>query len=382
MDYADLRSDYHVALYVQEAKAELAQTGTILEISGEGDILSDEIKIGKRVFFDNKQIEVHSELEYDLQRKRYTFKTGELAIDKGEFEIVGGVDVDQKRIDLDFKGINTSFQTINSLLSSDLSKYFSAYRSKGEIYFAGRVSGTYDGQHLPKVSIDFGAKNASFFHPEYKKQIKDVNFTGHFDTGKRNHRSTYRLDFQDFYCSLEDKSLRGNFVLFNFDDYAIDLNLVGEADVNTLLLLFSREYVKTALGVLKMDLHINGKLENPSLTRNIQANGSLGFQNISFVLTGEKLPFNKINGVLTLRNNDLAISNLTGFVGNSDFILNGFINDISQILLTKDKTYQMQADFKSQYLDFDELLRSNFASRDTAQAKAAKYEFTILLPFR
>ena len=377
IDYEDLRSDYHVAFFIKKAQSTLSQSNNIINVSAKGDLVSDEIKVGKRTFFDNKDIFIKTDFDYDVQNKVYDFKSGKLDIDQGEFEVVGTVNVSERNLNMKFNGVNTSFQTINSLLSNDLSRYFKEYKSNGQAYFSGVVSGNYGGKLNPQVTLEFGAKNASFFHPKYKKQINDVNLTGHFTTGKNNLPVNYRLDLKNFSCRLEEKTLEGSLVLQNFDDYTIDLMLKGEANVNSLLLLFPKEYVKAAYGNIVLDVHINGKLENPTLTRNLQANGEVELKNISFVLTGEKLPFNKLNGSLALRNKDLAISNFTGYVGQSDFKINGFIKDISRIILTKNKAYRLQADFQSKYLDFDELLKSNFASRDTTSNKNSRYEFTI-----
>ena len=375
IDYLDMKSDYHVAIYIKKTNSRLTHQDKILKVSVNGNLVSDEIRIADRTFFNNKVIDIETDLEWDLQNRDYNFKSGKLKIDKGEFEVTGKIDVMKKNINLKINGVKTTFQTINSLLSSDLSKYFKDYDSKGSVYFSGSVTGNYSNNSNPQVTLEFGANNASFFHPHYKKQIKDVNLTGYFTTGKTNKPANYRLDLKNFSCKLEDKLMEGNLVLQNFDDYRIDLFLKGEADVNTLLLLLPKKYVKTAFGNLKMDIHVNGKLKNPKLTENLDANGEIELKNVSFVLTGEKLPFNKINGSLMLKKNDLAISDLTGSVGNSNFRLNGYIIDISNILLAKNRLYKMQADLQSSYVDFDELLKSNFASRDTA--KNTTYEFRI-----
>ncbi len=377
VNFLDQSNDYHIAFYIKNASSGLKQIDQNLMISASGELVSDEIKVEKRIFFNNKVIEINTDLEVDLKNRVYNIKSGNFKIDKGEFDVLGQILVNEKLIDLNIKGVNTSFQTINSLLSKDLSKYFKDYKSKGSIYFSGRVNGEYGGKSSPQVSLEFGAKNASFFHPEYKKQIKNVNVTGSFNSGTTNKPANYRLDLKNFSCKLEDKLLEGNLTLQNFHDYRIDLILKGEADVNTLLLLFPKKYVKSAFGNLQMDIHINGRLKNPKLTETLDANGEVKLKNVSFVLTGEKLPFNKINGSLMLRKNDLAISDLSGSVGNSDFKLNGYFNDISNLLLAKNQTYKMQADLQSGHLDFDELLKSNFASRDTTSRKNNKYEFRI-----
>lgn len=375
IDYLDQKSRYHVAVYVKNAKSRLTRLDHLLEISARGDLVSDEIRVGKRIFLNNKVIDFETNFELDLQKRTYNFKKGKLYVDQGEFEVSGKIDVAHKNIDLKIDGVNTTFRTINSLLSGDLSKYFQDYNSKGAVYFSGQVKGNYSQNSNLQTTVQFGADHASFFHPQYKKQINNVSLIGNFTTGETNKPSNYILEIKDFSCELEEKILKGRMTLQNFDDFRIDLSLKGEADVNSLLLLFPKKYIKAAFGTLKMDVHLNGKLKNPKLTDNLMADGEVELKNVSFVLSGEKLPFNKINGSLMLRKNDLAISDLKGYVGNSNFMLNGFIKDISKVLMAKNREYKMQADLQSGYLDFDELLKSNFASRDTT--KNNTYEFRI-----
>jgi hypothetical protein len=92
--------------------------------------------------------------------------------------------------------------------------------------------------------LKFGAKNASFFHPKYKKQIESVNLSGHFTTGKSNRPSNYKLEIKDFSCMLDQRSLEGQLKIRDFNSYKIDLSLRGEADVNSIVLLFPRDRIK------------------------------------------------------------------------------------------------------------------------------------------
>jgi hypothetical protein len=45
--------------------------------------------------------------------------------------------------------------------------------------------------------------------------------------------------------------------------------------------------------------------------------------------------------------------------------------------MKKNNPLKLQADLRSRYIDFDELLKSNFASRDTMESQNKKYEFAI-----
>ena len=186
IDYLDKKSSYHIALFVKKAKSQLQKLGAKMSISLDASLVSDEIKVKSRNFFNNKLVDINTTFEVDLRKKIYVFKSGNIVVDNGEFEVSGNIDVSQKLINLDIRGVNTTFQTINSLLSKDISKYFKNYNSQGSVYFSGIVDGKYGNNSNPQVTLEFGAEDASFFHPQYKKQIKEVNLTGHFTTGKIN----------------------------------------------------------------------------------------------------------------------------------------------------------------------------------------------------
>jgi len=375
--YRDLKSDYSLKLLIKSAKASLIQNGKQLSIKVSTSLITDEIRVEERVFFDNKSVEIDSDIEYNLDSKIYAFSDTKLSIDAGQFKVTGNVDQVAKTLDLDIVGVNTSFKTINSLLSDDLATYFKDYDSKGDVYFSGHVLGRFDSPNKPMVTLDFGAKKASFFHPGYKKAIENVTLTGHFTTGKINTFKNYRLEIKDFSCELDKRGLSGNLTIRDFENYYIDLQLKGDADVNTLLLLMPEKYVQTAFGNVRMDVHLTGPIKDPKFSRNFLADGDIEIQNLSMVLTGERLPINKVNGVLSFRKNDLAVSNFTGLVGQNDFKINGFVRELGGLFVSSNSPIIIEADLKSNHLNFDELLRSNFAFRDTTLSNNKKYEFGI-----
>ncbi len=375
--FRDLKSDYSLTLLLKNVKSSLIQEGKHLSIKVGAELITDEIRVGDRVFFNNKTVEIDSDIEYNLDSKIYSFSETKLNIDKGEFKVTGLVDQIAKTLDLDIIGVNTSVKTISSLLSDDLATYFQDYDSKGEVYFSSHILGRFDSPNKPMVTVDFGAKKASFFHPGYKKAIENVSMTGHFTTGKINTFKNYRLEIKDFSCELDKRPLSGNLTIRDFENYYIDLRLKGDADVNTLLLLMPEKYVQTAFGNVKLDIHLTGPIKDPKFSKNFIADGDIELQNLSMVLTGERLPINKVNGTLTFRKNDLAVSNFRGLVGQSDFVLNGYVKELGGLLVSGNSPIIIEADLKSNHLNFDELLRSNFAFRDTTVSDNKKYEFGI-----
>jgi hypothetical protein len=377
VSFVDETSNYSLKFNLTNGQSDIIQRGQDMDVSLKADLISDEIRVGKRRFISNKQVSLQSDIVIDLNTKFYHITSGQLQIDAGRFELIGQVDATNKQLDFEFGGVNTNFQTLNSLLSSDISKYFREYSSKGNVYFEGAVKGAYGRMRRPAVNVQFGAENASFYHPKYKKQIDKVSLEGFFTTGDYNIQENYQLKIKNFSCTLDQNMLVGQMELTDFDDLKLDLKLAGDVDVNSLLLLFPGNLVKTAFGTIGINLHLNGNITSKHYNNNYKADGDVVLKNISFVLNGERLPFNRINGTLSLRNNDLAVSNLVGEVGQSDFQLNGFLRDVYGLVFKKSKLLKLEADLSSSFIDFDELLKSNFASRDTLAGAKKRYEFAI-----
>jgi hypothetical protein len=81
---------------------------------------------------------------------------------------------------------------------------------------------------------------------------------------------------------------------------------------------------------------------------------------------------------MQFNNNDLALSNVSGKLGNSDFLLNGFFKNIVTFLLFENQPIGIETDLKSNYLDVDQLFAIGFGtSADVTERKKQQYEFKI-----
>jgi AsmA-like C-terminal region len=82
---------------------------------------------------------------------------------------------------------------------------------------------------------------------------------------------------------------------------------------------------------------------------------------------------------MQFNNNDLALSNVSGKVGNSDFLLNGFFKNIITFILFENQPIGIETDLKSKYLDVDELFALGFGrpSQGSSETKKNQYEFKI-----
>ena len=377
VSYLNERSEVEVHTLINNGKAKLKSAGGRLETSAEAELISEGIGVSGKNYMAQKPLHIKTKLISNIGEKKYDFEDTYITINEGRFQVSGNLDVANRAIDLKFDGVNTDIQTITSLLPQEYLNYLEKYKSRGELFFEGTINGGYGDKTSPLINLDFGAKDATIYHPGYNKRLTELNLNGNFNNGSSRSSRDYKLRIADFYCVLDKKELSGKLSIENFERYTTELRLKGEADINSVLTLFPGKITKTAYGSLDLDFELAGDLKKSGNKKGISTQGEVGLKNISMVFEGERLPLNRINGNLTFRGNDLAVSDLSGYVGRSDFLLNGFIKDFGAMILDKNNPITLQADLIAGYMDFDELLKSNFASRDTSYNKGKEYEFKI-----
>ena len=186
-----------VHLLATNTNAGLHYEGDLLNISLNGDLFLYKIQLDKSTWFSKKNISLECNLIYNKRNEILKINPSVLQVENSEFGIkgkwVGGRRDKQKTnyINLSIEGKKTTAQTILSLLPGDLYEKFSVYKSKGSVYFSGKVIGTFSETTNPAIDIEFGFNNASFClpakatgmqagAPDSKHSIKKVNLVGKF----------------------------------------------------------------------------------------------------------------------------------------------------------------------------------------------------------
>ena len=147
-------------------------------------------------------------------------------------------------------------------------------------------------------------------------------------------------------------------------------------DANSLLRFYPIEGVSDAGGLLKVKMDFKGRLNDlkqSSTLKRIQAGGEVVLQELKFTNKGTPYPFSKLNGSLIFRNQDLALSNLSGKAGSSHFIVNGLFKNIFAYLMLENQPITIEADLQSDFLNLDELLADSGAAEKQASAGGEKY---------
>jgi hypothetical protein len=118
------------------------------------------------------------------------------------------------------------------------------------------------------------------------------------------------------------------------------------------------------------------------VSRFVRTSGEIGVKNLQFALKERPLHFKSVQGNFVFDKTDLQVKDLTGKVASSDFSLNGYFRNLMAYLFFKDQSLGIDAQFRSAFLDFDELLAAGQVAPEAAAYLVNKrpeesYQFAI-----
>jgi hypothetical protein len=355
--YQDLQSLLHHEFESDELITSVKGTEDVYNIESEGDVTVGKIGIRDLSLLEKKKFDVNATVVYDDKKKNVHVEKSKLGLSRSDFELDGDYTFKNKDyVNLRLKGKNTDIQTVLSLFPDRLTKNLMAYKSSGEIFFSLALKGE---THKPLLSAEFGCKNASFFHPDYKSKINQANLEGSFATSSLTDWSRAILILKNFSGKLNDKQFDANLTVEDFADPDISLDFKGEIDAASIQNFYPIPNVKDISGQISADFSFNGKsslLKKKATAQQVQASGSIELKKISFVSGKQNIHIDNINGSLHFNKNDIAMSNMSGKLENSDFLLNGFLKNVVTFLLFENQPIGIEADLKSDYLDLDQLV--------------------------
>ncbi|MCU0419300.1 MAG: hypothetical protein MUC38_06535 [Cyclobacteriaceae bacterium] len=343
--------------------------GDTYQIDAEGDITTRQIGIKDALFLTNKTFDAHAQVVYDDYAKQVSIGASTLAIRGSVFEVAGTYAFkDTHRIDLSVNGRDTDIQTLLSLLPTETAQPLRKYQSQGDVFLGLTLRGELSKRKDPLLSISFGCQNATIFHPDYQTRLENVSLEGSFATPSFSQFDKAELFLRNARGSLNQRPFEANFSLQNFADPRISFFFQGDLDVASLQSFYPVPALAGGTGEITARVLFEGdinKLKKKATAQQVRTDGSVVLNDVSFLYGTKKIPFKGLNGTLQFNNNDLALSNVSGQVGRSDFLLNGYFKNIITYFLFDNQPLGIETDIVSNYLDVDELLASGYADNDT-----------------
>lgn len=382
--YVDMRVPQDFMFVTDKLNASIHADRDVYEILAKGNVLTEKLTIGTQNYIDGKTFAVTSHLLYDDNAKSLTIQPSELKLNDSRFDVSGTYAwSDESVVSLKAAGKNTDVQTLISLLPERHAHNLAQYRSKGDVYFSAKLDGELSRSKSPALSVDFGFEQATLYHPRYKTRIEQANLNGSFRTSDVERLKNSELALRNVKGRLNGKSFEANFVLKNFSDPDIDLSFRGEIDAPAVFDFYPVKEVHYVSGTLDADITFKGRLkllQDKATAQRVITRGAINLHGINLLFGRNRIPFEGLRGNLQFNNNDLALSNVTGKLGHSDFVLNGFFKNVITFLLFEGQPIGIETDLRSNFVDLNELLAFGFGELkdDKAEARDVRdYTFSV-----
>jgi len=376
--YTDLDAEQEHSFTSNDLTASIQTANDIYTISVSGEVTTEKIKVNQRSFLTGKSFQAESRLIYDDIRKVLTIEPSLLKLRTAVFTVSGEYSWKEKNlIDLVTEAKDADIQTLLSLLPETASKNLQQYQSKGDVYFKAKLKGEISSRKSPAISVDFGFKNTTLFHPQYKSRIEKASVQGSFASSDILDVKAATLVLKNINATLNGEPFSANLIISNFESPEVICDFKGRIDAGALLGFYPIPNVQNVSGSLLANVSLRGKIEllkKKATAQRVTTQGTVDLENIGLSFGKDKIQLEHLMGNLQFSNNDLALSNVSGKLGNSDFTFNGFFKNIITFLLFENQPIGIETDLKSAYLDVDQLFAIGFG---TSTGKSQQYEFNI-----
>lgn len=375
--YVDIRSRQDLVFTSEKLLASIETNDGLYQITADGQVTSEKISIDGVDYLKEKSFEVTSGFVYDEVQKTLLINPSTLQLGQAEFVVNGNYQWKQKNlIDLITEGNNTDIQTILSLLPGSMASSVEKYKSDGDVYFRSKLKGEIGRGNQPMFSVEFGFKNATIYHPDYKSKIEHASLTGSFATSNILDMRQASLILKDIKGALNNESFEGNLMIYNLVNPEVICNFKGKVDAASVFNFYPVASMRNVTGSLVADISLEGKidlLKNKATAQRVSTRGSIDMVDINLEYGDKAVPLSQLNGSLQFDNNDLALSNVKGKLGNSDFVLNGFFRNIITFVLFENQPIGIETDLKSNHIDLEQLFDLGFGNDNSD----TEYTFSI-----
>ncbi|MEJ8802488.1 AsmA-like C-terminal region-containing protein [Pontibacter sp. H249] len=382
VNYIDqqLKQTFEVTAHQLAAALSISNETVAVETDGKATIHT--IKVGTGEYFKGKTVNLASALVINRTKQTIQLQPSVIEIENAAYQVGGAIGyAGPTTLDLKLDGKNTDVQSLLSLLPQNISQELSQYRSNGEVYFNGTVKGEVSVKQNPTITFNFGAKDASFYHPEVKQQIDNINLTGSFTNGSKQDASTSVLELKNLSGVLNGHRFSGNFKYSNFNNPSVAFDVKGKLDVGYVLGLAKLEHVRSGSGLADVRIAFAGNLTEFKArpgNSTLSTSGDITLHNVSLALQELPLPLQNLNGNFIFKRNDVAVSDFKGKLGDSDFVINGMFKNVMAWLLLDRQRLLVEADFSSNYIDLDQLLSEKLNTPQEARVgNAGDYKFIL-----
>jgi len=301
--------------------------------------------------------DVSTNVFLEVNNNHFTISRGELMIGDLSAAITGEFLVDKEvgaDLDLHFSGEKINIEWVSGILSS--SKKSPGIRGRGSINLAVDVSGLASPTLSPHITARFSTRNASLQSDRIPLDLKSLTAEGTYTNGNLMSVRSTEINLHSFSAKSGASEVTGSVMLKDLLRPSFNIVVKGDVYLTDLDPWLKGLPLHTGEGSIYPDLRIAGTISDLSdSTRSVTFDpvGTLGVNDVEFLLPGPDLHFREIDGNISV-DSKMLNAGLAGYMNGTDFDLDFSLKD-PLAAFTSDPRIDIHGTLYSSNLNIDQL---------------------------
>ncbi|MCW8804452.1 MAG: AsmA-like C-terminal region-containing protein [Ignavibacteriaceae bacterium] len=316
------------------------------------DTKVDSLIIRDNLLLTDEQLNFESNIEVITDSIFVKLEKGSLSVGAAKLNVYGTFDSkNEGYIDLFISIADKDFSLFSLVLRDKEIKNLKA----GDFFFQGSVKGK-TLVEFPQTEISFGLIDVELINPVTQRKIKNLNLKGYFNSGKIDDFSKARLKIDTLYADFPNGALKLSGSVNNFSAPEFDTQFFLNADVIGLDKVFKLDFMDNLKGKIEINDRLKGKyIKNEKRFDSEINNANIFFEDFGFAIPGT-IKIDRLNGNISRKNDDYYFDNLSVISDDTDFLINGKIENLQYLIFNIEKEINADLTIKSSVFDLPNFL--------------------------
>jgi hypothetical protein len=286
----------------------------------------------KTAYLNQNNITLDADIEMDLDKMKFTFKENEAVVNQLPLSFGGFVQVneDNQELDINFTTPDSDFKNLFAVVPEVYAGNLEGIDTKGSFDLNGRIFGTVDDVHIPRIDIRLQSKNAEFQYKSLPKKVEKINLdmtilnkTGIVeDTTIDLNTIDFSIEQNRFYGTAHFKDLTENL--------KANMTAAGKLNLSDLKKVYPIETEMNLNGMMDVDFETSFDMNSieKKQYQNISSKGNLKLNN--FVYSSAELanPYEIKTASVTFNKGLARLTNFDMKTGLTDIKAQGQLNNL------------------------------------------------------
>ena len=326
---------------------------------------SKNLAINRMDFLNNKKFSIKSSIE--IIDDTLNINKSNVLIDDVLLKL-DGMNVSNKILTLNVEAKDQQLNSIIENLPDKIKKTTSPFITNGLISANATISKKLTEKTNPDFNMTFKINNGGFKLKSIPFILKNITTSGNVDNGQNNCFETSIIKFKGFYANTNNGSIKGDFIVKNFNNYFLYADFNSSWDLAELNRYFQDSPFINLQGRLnantsyKGNLSFNKKFQDYFINSKHQSEAV--FDNVKLTYLNSNRDFEISTANCNIENNIITLSKSNIFTSNSNLQFDGDIKNLFKFILKKHDKIEIDGNLNSTKLFLKELMSANDSSKD------------------